>query len=94
MLGQENQTAEDAAKPKVVGLRDAHVDTTRRGEVSFKVDMRPTTLLEQSQMRGYDRTTKPVGTSEANPANWETAGGRALNDVLAARHLGALGRNE
>lgn len=94
MLGEENQAAEDAAKPKMVSPRDVHVDTTRRGEVSFKVDMRPTTLLEQSQMRGFDRTTKPVGTSEARPDTWETAGGRALNDVLAARHLGALGRDE
>jgi hypothetical protein len=93
MLGQENQAAEDAAKPKVVGLRDAHVDTTRRGEVSFVVDMRPTTVFEQSQMRGYNRTTKPVGESEAMPEEWQTAGGRGSRDIIAARELGTSGRS-
>jgi hypothetical protein len=92
--GEEIQSREDAAKPQIKSLRESAVDRATRGEVSFVVDMRPTTLLEQSQMRGFERTTKPVGMAEPAPATWETVGGRASNDVLAARQLGSLGRDD
>jgi len=92
--GEEIQSREDAAMPRVMSYRESAVDRATRGEVSFKVDMRPSTLLEQSQRHGYDRTTMPVGMAEPAPLTWETAGGRASNDVLAARQLGSLGRDE
>jgi hypothetical protein len=92
--GEENQMREDAAKPKIVFTRESAVDRATRGDVSFFVDMRPSTLLEQSQMHGYERTTKPVGMGDPAPTRWETVGGRASNDVLAARQLGSLGRND
>jgi hypothetical protein len=92
--GEEMQSREDAAKPQMMSLRESAVDRATRGEVSFFVDMRPTTLLEQSQMRGFERTTKPVGMGDPAPTRWETVGGRASNDVLAARQLGSLGRDD
>jgi hypothetical protein len=91
--GEENQMREDAAKPQITSYRESAVDRATRGEMSFFVDMRPSTVLEQSQMRGYERTTKPVGAAEPMPMAWETVGGRASNDVLAARQLGSLGRD-
>lgn len=91
--GMENQAAENAAKIKITNRRDAQTETTRRGEVSFYVDMSANTVLQQSQMHGYDRTTKPVGMVEADPERWESVGGRAANDAIAARHLGIQGNN-
>jgi len=92
--GEENQMQEDAAKPKIVFTRESAVDRATRGEVSFFVDMRPSTVLEQSQMRGQTRTTKPVGVAEPLPTSWETVGSRGSRDTLAARELGASGRND
>lgn len=92
--GEEIQSREDAAKPQITSYRESAVDRATRGEVSFYVNMAPSTLLEQSQNRGYDRTTKPVGMAEPMPAAWETVGGRASNDVIAARQLGSLGRDD
>lgn len=90
--GMENQAAENAAKAQVTHNRDAQTETTRRGEVAFVVDMRPTTLVEQSQMGGYDRVTKPVGEAVAGNRDFESVGGRAARDVIAARELGIQGR--
>lgn len=91
--GVENQAAEDAAKAKVSSHRDGQTDTTRAGSVAYRVDMRPTTVMEQSQMRGFDRTTMPVGVSDARPSEFESVGGRASADAVAARQLGTQGRN-
>ncbi len=64
------------------------VDAKREG---FVVDMRPTTLLEQSQM-GVDRVNKPVGDATAPRPEIQTTGGNNLIDTLAAIQLGAIGR--
>lgn len=90
--GMENQAAEDAAKAKVTNNRDSQTDTRRPESVSYHVDMRPSTLVEQSQMGGYDRTTKPVGDAVAKPDDFESVGGRGARDVIAARELGIQGR--
>ena len=90
--GMENQAAEDAAKAKVTSNRDSQTDTRRPGAVSHHVDMRPTTLLEQSQMGGYGRTTKPVGAGTTGAGDFESVGGRGARDVIAARELGIQGR--
>lgn len=90
--GMENQSVEDAAKAKVTAHRSAQVDTRGKGEVSRYVDMRPTTLVEQSQMGGYDRTTKPVGAGSVDGGDFESVGGRGARDVIAARELGIQGR--
>lgn len=90
--GMENQAAEDAAKARVASHRDAQTDTTRQGAVAFHVDMRPTTVIEQSQMGGYDRTTKPVGAGAPGSGDFESVGGRGSRDVIAARELGTQGR--
>lgn len=91
--GMENQAAENAAKAQITHNRDSQTDTTGRGAVSFVVDMRANTVFEQSRNHGYDRTTKPVGVQSASPAEWETVGGRASNDIIAARQLGTQGRD-
>jgi hypothetical protein len=90
--GMENQAAEDAAKAQVAHHRDSQTDTTRLGAVAYHVDMRPTTVIEQSQMGGYDRTTKPVGAGHAGDKDFESVGGRGSRDVIAARELGTQGR--
>jgi hypothetical protein len=90
--GMENQAAENAAKAKITTHRNDQTETTRRGEVAFVVDMRPTTVFEQSQMGGYDRVTKPVGQAEVGNRDFESVGGRAARDVIAARELGIQGR--
>lgn len=92
--GEEIQSREDAAKPQMMSLRESAVDRATRGEVSFFVDMRPSTVLEQSQMHGHTRTTKPVGMADPAPTRWETVGGRGSRDTIAARELGASGRND
>ena len=91
--GEEMQARENAAKAQITSYRESAVDRATRGDVSFFVDMRPSTVLEQSQNRGYERTTKPVGMANPMPTAWETVGGRASNDVIAARQLGSLGRD-
>lgn len=88
----ENQAAEDAAKAQVTNHRDAQVDRRGKGAVAYTVDMRPTTVFEQSQMGGYDRTTKPVGAGTVGDREFESVGGRAARDVIAARELGIQGR--
>jgi len=92
MPGIEDQGAEDAAKPRVNAMRESQTDTARFGSLSFHVDMRPGTVLEQSQNNGYDRTSKPVGAATPNPAEFESVGGRGSTDALAARQLGSQGR--
>jgi hypothetical protein len=64
------------------------VDADRNG---FVVDMRPTTLLEQSVM-GIDRVNKPVGDATAPRPEVQTTGGRGLTDTESALRLGAQGR--
>lgn len=91
--GMEDQAAENAAKAQVTHMRDSQTETARRGDVSFHVEMRANTVFEQSRNFGYDRTTAPVGEAPATRAEWETVGGRASNDILAARQLGTLGRD-
>ena len=91
--GMENQAAENAAKAKVTNHRDSQTETATRGDVAFVVEMRANTVFEQSRNHGYDRTTKPVGVQPAAPSEWETVGGRASNDIIAARQLGSQGRD-
>jgi hypothetical protein len=76
-----------------MGRYDAEhgVDTTL-ANVAFVVDMRPTTVLEQNQMGGYNRTTKPVGEADAKRDEFESVGGRGTGDAIAARQLGTNGR--
>ena len=57
----------------------------------FVVDMRPTTLLEQSQM-GFDRVNMPVGNATGPRPEVQTTGGANLIDTIAAIQLGAIGR--
>jgi hypothetical protein len=90
--GIENQAAEDAAKARVTNHRDGQTDTRSAASLAYTVDMRPTTLLEQSQMGGYDRTTKPVGNASVGSGEFESVGGRGARDVIAARELGIQGR--
>jgi len=59
----------------------------------FVVDMRPTTLLEQSQ-HGLDRINRPVGEAITEGAEYQTTGGRNLTDAEAASRLGANGRKK
>ena len=73
-------------------MRDNQVDRQTKASVGFIVDMRPTTLLEQNRMRGYDRTTKPVGVADAAPETWESTGSRGATDYIAAQQLGIDGR--
>jgi hypothetical protein len=88
----ENQAAEDAAKARVTNNRDSQTDTRSAASLAFVVDMRPTTLVEQSQMGGYDRTTMPVGNAAVGSAEFESVGGRGARDTIAARELGIQGR--
>jgi hypothetical protein len=64
------------------------VDARKDG---FVVDMRPTTLLEQSQM-GFDRVNMPVGDATDARPEIQTTGGRGTTDTEAAIRLGAQGR--
>jgi hypothetical protein len=64
------------------------VDAKKEG---FVVDMRPTTLLEQSQM-GFDRVNMPVGDATSPRPEIQTTGGSNLIDTIAAIQLGAIGR--
>jgi len=64
------------------------VDAKKDG---FVIDMRPTTLLEQSQMGG-DRINMPVGEATMPRPEIQTTGGNNLVDTLAAMQLGAQGR--
>lgn len=66
------------------------VDTKKAG---FVVDMRPSTLLEQSQ-QGYDRVNMPVGEATTERAEYQTTGGRGSTDAEAATRLGANGRKK
>lgn len=73
--------------------------TARKGaNTELDQDFRPTTLLEQSQMGGFDRTNKPVGSKPADGSkdgeDVQTAGGRNLGDTIAAKQLGADGRKK
>lgn len=60
----------------------------------FYVDMTPSTLLEQSQNGGYERTTMPAGGPVTMPTKYETTGGRGLTDTEAAVRLGATGNKK
>ena len=90
--GIENQAAENAAKAQVTHYRDDQTETTTRGDVAYVVDMRPTTVFEQSRMGGYDRVSKPVGEAAVGDRDFESVGGRAARDIIAARELGIQGR--
>jgi hypothetical protein len=59
--------------------------------VSFPMDFRPNTVLEQSQMRG-DRVNLPVGTSTSALPEFQTTSGRGSIDTEAAVRLNAQGR--
>jgi hypothetical protein len=67
------------------------VDTKKNG---FVVDMSPSTLLEQSQMNGFERTTKPVGDAITPEVAGQTTGGRGMSDTVAAISLGANGKKK
>lgn len=73
---------------------DTHSVNTRRESVVEWVDMRPTTLLEQSLNNGFDRTTKPVGVQTQPGAEAQTTGGRNIGDALDAIRIGATGRKK
>jgi len=64
------------------------VDARKDG---FTVDMRPTTLLEQSLM-GNDRVNMPVGEAVTEGAEFQTTGGARMGDAIDAARIGALGR--
>jgi predicted transcriptional regulator len=66
----------------------------RLGQVADWVDMRPTTLLEQSLNNGFDRTTKPVGAQTQEHAEAQTTGGRGTHDAVEAIRIGATGRKK
>jgi hypothetical protein len=66
------------------------VDTKKDG---FVVDMRPTTLLEQSLM-GNDRVNMPVGEAITEAAEYQTTGGARLGDAIDAIRIGANGRKK
>jgi len=66
------------------------VDTKKDG---FVVDMRPTTLLEQSLMGG-DRVNMPVGEATTEAAEYQTTGGARLGDAIDAIRIGANGRKK
>jgi hypothetical protein len=63
-------------------------DATRDG---FVVDMRPTTLLEQSIM-GADRVNLPVGDATGPRPEYQTTGGARIQDAVIAAQIGATGR--
>jgi len=64
----------------------------KKGDVAFYVDMRPTTIMEQNMMGGYDRTTKPVGAADVRRDEFESTGGRGTGDFIDAMRLGTNGR--
>lgn len=66
------------------------VDARKAG---FVVDMRPTTLLEQSLMGG-DRVNAPVGSPTTDRPEIQTTGGRGTGDALDAIRIGASGRKK
>jgi hypothetical protein len=72
--------------------RDNQVDRQMKANVAYEVDMRPTTILEESMMGGYTRTSKPVGVTDARPDEFESTGGRGTGDAMDARALGTNGR--
>jgi len=59
----------------------------------FVVDMRPTTLLEQSLMGG-DRVNMPVGEKTTEGAEYQTTGGARMGDAIDAIRIGANGRKK
>jgi hypothetical protein len=66
----------------------------RQADVGFVVNMAPSTLLEQLQDNGYERTTKPVGAPTTPAIPQQGTGGRGLTDTEAAFRLGANGINQ
>lgn len=66
------------------------VDASRESVV-FPMDFRPSTVLEQSQMRG-DRVNLPVGTPNAPAPEFQTTSGRGSIDTEAAARLNSQGR--
>lgn len=69
-------------------MRDNQTDTMRAKDVSFVVDMSPTTLLEQNMMNGFERTTRPVGQAAPVGDNVSGSGSRGTTDAIAAAKLG------
>ena len=67
------------------------VDTKKAG---FVVDMSPSTILEELQDGGFQRTTRPVGESPANEIQTRGTGGRGLSDFESATRLGANGNKK
>jgi len=66
------------------------VDKKKEG---FVVDMRPTTLLEQSK-NGGDRINMPVGEAVTEGAEYQTTGGARIGDAIDAIRIGANGRKK
>jgi len=66
------------------------VDAKKAG---FVVDMRPSTLLEQSLM-GNDRVNMPVGEATTEAAEYQTTGGARMGDAIEAIRIGANGRKK
>jgi len=66
------------------------VDARKEG---FVVDLRPTTLLEQSLM-GHDRVNAPVGSPTMPRPEIQTTGGRNIGDAIDAIRIGASGRKK
>ena len=63
-------------------------------KAGFVVDMSPSTILEELQDGGFQRTTKPVGEAGANETQVLGTGGRGMSDTWAALQLGANGRKK
>ena len=63
-------------------------------KAGFVVDMSPSTILEELQDGGFQRTTKPVGEAGTNETQVLGTGGRGMSDTLAALQLGANGRKK
>lgn len=73
--------------------RDDAVYSVDARKDGFTVDMRPTTLLEQSLM-GNDRVNLPVGDKVTEAAEFQTTGGARLGDAIDAIRIGANGRKK
>jgi len=67
------------------------VDAKKAG---FVVDMSPSTILEELQDGGFQRTTRPVGESPANETQTRGTGGARMGDAEAAARLGANGNKK
>lgn len=74
----------------MAGGPENSTDIRDRGTVTFVVDMRPSTLLDEMKDNGV-RVMKPVGGE--GPSGKLNTGGAHLVDTEAAKRLGVTGNN-